>query len=106
MLVILLAVVVTVVVQTRLALERRAVWSVFVDPDSVSWSGPTEFLLATGGLLTTTSGEKALRENLFPPELLLRNVEKLGRRSSRGCPTRGRAWRRSSSGTGSLRTKR
>jgi hypothetical protein len=78
MLVILLAVVVTVVVQTRLALERRAVWSVFVDPDSVSWSGPTEFLLATGGLLTTTSGEKALRENLFPPELLLRNVEKLG----------------------------
>ena len=78
LLVILLAVVVTVVVQARLALGRRAVWPVHVDPDSVSWSGPTEFLLASRGLLTTTSGEKALRENLFPPALLLRNEEKLG----------------------------
>jgi hypothetical protein len=78
LLVILLAVVATVVVQAGLALERRALWPVHVDPDSVSWSGPTEFLLVTGGLLTTTSGEKALRENLFPRELLLRNEEKLG----------------------------
>ena len=78
MLVILLAVVVTVVVQARLALERRAVWPVQVDLDSVSWSGPTEFLLATGGLLATTSGEKALRENLFPPQVLFRNEERLG----------------------------
>jgi hypothetical protein len=77
LLVVLLAVVATVVVQAGLALERRAVWPVHVAPDSVSWSGPTEFLLATGGLLPTTSGEKALRENLFPPELLLRNEEKL-----------------------------
>jgi len=77
MLVILMAVVVTVVVQARLALERRAVWPVHLDPDSVRWSGPTEFLLATGGLLAHTHGEKTLEENLFPPELVLRNEQRL-----------------------------
>jgi hypothetical protein len=77
LLVILLAVVLTVVVQARLALERRAAWPVRVGPDSVHWSGPTEFLLATGGLLAQTSGEKTLEENLFPPELLLRNGQRL-----------------------------
>ena len=78
MLVVLLIVVMTVVVQARLALARRAVWDVRVDADSVNWSGPTGLLLATTGRPRTTSGEQGLRENLLPPELVLRNQEKLG----------------------------
>ena len=78
MLAVLLIVVVTVVVQARLALVRRALWEVRIEPDSVSWSGPTTLLLATTGLPTTTSGERALSESLFSPQLVLRNQEKLG----------------------------
>ena len=78
MLVVLLAVVATVIVQARLALDRRALVPVRVDADSVSWSGPTDFLLASAGLLAASNGERALRENLFPPELVLRNDAKLG----------------------------
>ena len=78
MLLVLLAVVVTVVVQARRALDGRAVWAVRVDSDSVSWSGPTDFLLATRGLLARESAEEVLSENLFPPDLVLTNEQKLG----------------------------
>ena len=49
MLVMLVAVVVTVVIQSRLALQRRELWSLRLDPDSVRWEGPTHFLLDTPG---------------------------------------------------------
>lgn len=77
MLLILLAVVVTVIVQTRRALQPGSVRPVRVAVDSVSWSGRTDFLLATAGMRGQTSGEKALNETLFPPELLLRNEDRL-----------------------------
>ena len=78
MLVVLLAVVVTVIVQARLTLDRRALLPVRVDADSVHWSGPTDFLLASAGLLPASNGERALRDNLFAPELVLRNDAQLG----------------------------
>jgi hypothetical protein len=78
MLVVFVIVVAIVVVQARLVLVRRALWEVRVDPDSVSWSGPTALLLSTAGLPTRMSGEPAPGEHLFPPELVLRNQVKLG----------------------------
>lgn len=49
MLIVLATVVVTIVVQMQLAAKRRDLWSVRLDPDSVSWQGPTDFLLETPG---------------------------------------------------------
>lgn len=80
MLVVLLLVVVTVVVQARFALDDRGLGTVRVDSDSVSWSRPTDFLLGTRGLLARESAEKALGENLFPPDLVLAHEKQLGLR--------------------------
>jgi hypothetical protein len=49
MVAILVAVVVLVIVESRVALERRERWSLRLDPDSVTWEGPTHFLLDTPG---------------------------------------------------------
>ena len=49
MLIVLATAVVLIVVQMQLAAKRRELWLVRLDPDSVSWEGPTDFLLETPG---------------------------------------------------------
>jgi hypothetical protein len=49
MLIVLATAVVIIVVQMHLAAKRQDLWSVRLDPDSVSWEGPTDFLLDTPG---------------------------------------------------------
>ena len=76
MIVVLVIVVAIVIVQSRLALERRSRWSLRLESDSVSWSGPTRFLLGVAPS-TLEADAKALSENLFAPELVLQNEQKI-----------------------------
>ena len=79
MLFVLVVVVVTVIVQTRLALQSRAHWPPHsrASADSLAWSGPSDILLATLGVVAQSSTETALSDSLVSPEVLLQNEARL-----------------------------
>jgi hypothetical protein len=76
MIAVLAMVVVIVIVQSRLALERRSRWSLRLESDSVSWSGPTRFLLGAAPPAQEIDA-KVLGENFFAPALVLRNEQRI-----------------------------
>jgi hypothetical protein len=77
MIAVLIAVVVIVIVQTRLALQRRARWPLRLASDSVSWAGPTRFLLGAGASASPQADDTVLEKSFFAPELVLRNEQRI-----------------------------
>lgn len=77
MIAVLIVVVVIVIVQTRLALERRSRWPLRLAGDSVSWAGPTRFLLGAGVPASPQADDTVLRKSFFAPELVLRYEQRI-----------------------------
>src|SRR6478736_605864 len=77
MIAVLIVVVVIVIVQTRLALERRSRWPLRLAGDSVSWAGPTRFLLGAPAPAPQEADDTVLGKSFFAPELVLQNEQRI-----------------------------
>ena len=77
MIAVLIVVVVIVIVQTRLALQRRSRWPLRLASDSVSWAGPTRFLLGAAAPASPQADDTVLGKSFFAPEVVLRNEQRI-----------------------------